>query len=824
MWLPNEITQSVSNFTLDNINFLIENKIREGSYLEYKLRFNNKLKVTMSAYMNAEGGWLILGVREEEEIIKEIIGVDRTFIEEFRKTFSQFDPFVEWDFDENLKELKLENGLFLYIIKIPPTQHSVMLDGAYYVRIGAQSIKLTKENDIQNLKKRKGELDSLGREIIRYRKLPNKDYTKFIGRKNEYHEVLDEIKRHHFIISIDGIGGVGKSTLALEIVYNVYDQRLFDSVLWFSAKKEKFIFSQITSVDPEFENLEKLLELIAEELNIKNYEKFTRENKTKEILDYLRDNSILIVLDNLETIDITEEFIEFLANVSGNSKILITSRSRLGQVERIITLNPFNYQDTKEFILSETETRSYSLPKPEVNTIKTLHNLVDGIPLAIKILIGWVSSGLPLKQLGNKLKKSKSGILDFCFEETYDKQLSDDSKLVFCIVSFLPDDISYSDIESCVELDNDRLDYSIGELLKFSLITRNTKADIDIETDIFRLLPLTRIFAYKKSQDYDGLERRVIKKYNRYLHEKEQLNSDFFMLKPEKKMAGLNQSQKKAYLMAMRAMEAFENGDYTLSTKYFKKADSISNDVPEVYYYWGTLEMKMGHLRKTDELFSKATSLDSENPNYWITWSSFHKQMKNYKKAKEILYKGKKSVPDKYARILNRELGIILSYNYEFNLSLEILKQNFIQKPTKENDFILNTKTLISILLTYYFQSGYLTRARRFDFSKKNLLEAEFYYESHLDIVHRDDIGLLMRIKMIRLALARLFGKQDFEIAKKYFKEAYFPTATTSRENKHNNIYFLRDLKWFVKFWKEKGKIDEDFNGLIDIKKNFKED
>jgi len=156
MWIPNNITQSVSNFTLDNIIFLIENEIREGSYLEYKLKFNKKLKVTMCAYMNTEGGWLILGVREEEEKIKKIIGIDKNFIEEFRKTFSQFDPFVEWDFDENLKELKLKNKLFLYIIKIPPTQHSVMLDGTYYIRIGAQSIKLTKESDIQNLKKRKG--------------------------------------------------------------------------------------------------------------------------------------------------------------------------------------------------------------------------------------------------------------------------------------------------------------------------------------------------------------------------------------------------------------------------------------------------------------------------------------------------------------------------------------------------------------------------------------------------------------------------------------------------------------------------------------------
>ncbi len=806
MWRPSNIHQDMSELDLKNIEFLKDNGIREGLHLEYKLKFNKKLKSTICAFMNSDGGYLILGVEEEDEKIKEIIGIDNSFIEEFRKTFTQFDPFVDWDFELNLKEIPYTNNLFLYIIRIPVRDHSIMLDGVYYVRIGAQTMKLIKDSDIQDLKKRKGELDTFGREITRFKKIPNKDYSKFIGREKVYKEVINELKSHHFIISIDGIGGVGKSTLALEIAYNVYKQKNFDSVLWFSAKREKFIFSQITYIDPEFDNLDNLLERIAYEIKIENYDKFIKDNKIKIILKFLKENSTLLVLDNLETIEISEDFINFLAKINGKSKVLITSRKRLGQIERIINLNPFNFDNTKEFVKEEIRARSYLFPKPQKGSIKTIHNTVDGIPLAIKVLVGWVSSGLPLKQLKHKLKSSKEGILEFCFQETYNNHLTEEAKLLFCIFSILPDDIIDDDIKACVDLEPEILDASINELINFSLITRNPKSHLDDTSDTYKLLPLTRLFAYKKSQNYENLERRILKKYNRYIQEKSQFKIDLEVLKPERKLAGLNESQKKAYLKALKASETFDSGDYANALKLFTEADKISNDVPEVYYKWGTIEMKMGHLRKTDEIFDKAISLEPENPSYWLTWASFHKQLKNFTKAKEILLEAIEHVPKKNSYVLNRELGIVLSYNEEYNLSLEVLKTNLIQNPSKENHFILNTKTMISILLTWYFQSQHLRKAKHYEIAKKKLIGAIEFYTKNQNLVYKEDIGLILRIKIINLGLARLFSYSEFNKAQEYFKDAYFEHPSTPREKKHNTHYFQKDWRNFVDYWKPRGK------------------
>jgi len=99
------INQDLSNLDLSSIEFLKENQIREDQHLEYKLLFNKKLKQSICAFLNSDGGWLILGVEDEDEKIKTIIGTKKDFIEDFRKFFSQFDPFVEWDFDTMITAL-----------------------------------------------------------------------------------------------------------------------------------------------------------------------------------------------------------------------------------------------------------------------------------------------------------------------------------------------------------------------------------------------------------------------------------------------------------------------------------------------------------------------------------------------------------------------------------------------------------------------------------------------------------------------------------------------------------------------------------------------
>ena len=98
--------------------------------------------------------------------------------------------------------------------------------------------------------------------------LPEKDFNIFIGRKTEI-EKLDKALEHkrHFITALDGIGGVGKSAIAIEccnrILKSKYnDINSFEYIIWMSAKNTVFKDGKILKIEQSFEHLEQLLDTI----------------------------------------------------------------------------------------------------------------------------------------------------------------------------------------------------------------------------------------------------------------------------------------------------------------------------------------------------------------------------------------------------------------------------------------------------------------------------------------------------------------------------------------------------------------------------------
>ncbi len=76
--------------------------------------------------------------------------------------------------------------------------------------------------------------------------LPQPDYARFVGRKAELKQIGQLLlpKTRHFVVTIDGIGGIGKSALALEVAHtyrrhadNLPEAERFAALIWTSAKQ-----------------------------------------------------------------------------------------------------------------------------------------------------------------------------------------------------------------------------------------------------------------------------------------------------------------------------------------------------------------------------------------------------------------------------------------------------------------------------------------------------------------------------------------------------------------------------------------------------------
>ena len=101
--------------------------------------------------------------------------------------------------------------------------------------------------------------------------LPRPDYSTFFGRSEERTKILEYIDHPRaWGISVDGIGGVGKTALALNCAYALREMSNgemppFEYIIWASAKTERLAPRGIVNVLPSFSDLDTLLNVVLEE-------------------------------------------------------------------------------------------------------------------------------------------------------------------------------------------------------------------------------------------------------------------------------------------------------------------------------------------------------------------------------------------------------------------------------------------------------------------------------------------------------------------------------------------------------------------------------
>ena len=96
------------------------------------------------------------------------------------------------------------------------------------------------------------------------------------------------LEQHCRVVSVLGMGGIGKSTLAVTLMHRVADQ--FDAVIWRSLR----------DAPPCESLLDELLRVLAGEPLTMVLD--TLERRLTLLFEYLRTRRVLLVLDNLESV------------------------------------------------------------------------------------------------------------------------------------------------------------------------------------------------------------------------------------------------------------------------------------------------------------------------------------------------------------------------------------------------------------------------------------------------------------------------------------------------------------------------------------------
>lgn len=266
----------------------------------------------------------------------------------------------------------------------------------------------------------------------------------FIGRNKEIEEILKALHEdtRAWIISLKGVGGIGKTELAIKVTHEALIRNYFKKAVWTSAKTSWLKPEGIT-IDKSGStlSLNDLFNTIIETLEFPEKWRYESiERKKENIVKELKKEPILIIVDNLETIE-DYSIIKFLIdNVPSPSKALVTTRlggkpgddlriSQRLEGQKEITVGPFTKDEAVRLfkILSREKNLPY-YKKDYEDKIEQTVNEVGLIPLAIEWIIGKITlEGYKIDDALKEFSNIEGDVLKFCFENLY-AQLSNNAR------------------------------------------------------------------------------------------------------------------------------------------------------------------------------------------------------------------------------------------------------------------------------------------------------------------------------------------------------------------------------------------------------------
>ena len=319
--------------------------------------------------------------------------------------------------------------------------------------------------------------------------LPRRPY--FVGREEEIRAILQSLQPNSrtFIIGIEGIGGVGKSALAIEVSHRCVEQDLFESVIWISAKESILTLHGIEPVIPEAKTLSDILITIGTNLGNPTIGNLSIQDQIKRAYNLLSRRTTLLVLDNFESLSRNEQrdILDFLRRSPITLKVVITSRERVSEGQ-IIRLQGLSFEESHALLDWDAQQKNIHLTKDQS---KYLVDLTGGLPLALLWVQGQIAVlGYSVTQVLDKLSLDTDiPILQYCFNHSWNLLRHSNEKKLLFILTLQPDAVSREALEAISGIeDKDSFDNAISDLLQLTLIEHES------EEDYFSILPLTRRF------------------------------------------------------------------------------------------------------------------------------------------------------------------------------------------------------------------------------------------------------------------------------------------------------------------------------------------
>ncbi len=324
-----------------------------------------------------------------------------------------------------------------------------------------------------------------------YHNLPPR-YGEFIGREAEVARVLEWVQTSRWpLASIEGMGGIGKTSLAIEVAHRCLPgsyqaiAQPFEAVVWTSARD----YADFNL------RLDHLLDTITRVLDYPHLAQLPPEQKIGAVDKLLRSHRTLVLADNLETVtDLA--LVKFLEQIPEPSLALVTTRYK--QLRRVWDIPLYGLKDEETLTLIRRHSHRIGLEVvagADDDTLQRLAAATGNNPKAVELSLGLIKQkGLPFHTVVDELYHASqvvSEVFDYIFAEAW-KLLDDETRRVLLAMSIFVSSASRAALSAVARVADFNFYQAIEELVGMSLLEASEA--LDVSQQRYWLHPLTQIF------------------------------------------------------------------------------------------------------------------------------------------------------------------------------------------------------------------------------------------------------------------------------------------------------------------------------------------
>jgi predicted ATPase len=234
--------------------------------------------------------------------------------------------------------------------------------------------------------------------------------TPLIGREEEMESLSGLLANPNVrLVTITGLGGIGKTRLALEIAWQQTKGQFSDGVT----------FVQMA----ELLSTELMVPAIAQALHLPLSDS-NKKLARQQLLDYLKAKNAMLVLDNCEHLLDGMAIVAEIISAAPQVQILATSRDRLRLLaEHLFPLQGLPYEETHtshpaaQLVQSTAQRINPHFKISDLNapSVNKICRMVDGMPLALELAASWLDT-TPVATVVAQVEKS----LDYLAADLHD--------------------------------------------------------------------------------------------------------------------------------------------------------------------------------------------------------------------------------------------------------------------------------------------------------------------------------------------------------------------------------------------------------------------